>query len=441
MEATPGVGERRAAHRPSRRDDIRRAGVRLFARAGYLDTTVADVAREAGMSERAFYYHFATKESLLLDAVRPVADAILEIIARAMAAYHPRQWREAMARILEGIFSWADAHPDEANLYYVWSRLGLPAVAAIRDDLLAACLELSNPRPARPLARTPAGQVAQELAAVVAIDTADDVMSALFAGDGFVAGVDRAEVARVLADNNGALIAERRADAAVRAVDAARTPAHRSVAARPGTETDGGRAAGATTARGAHRPSRRVHLLRAATAEFAERGVAAATLTDITDRAGMAPNALYYHYDSKQELVLDVLERVSAQVADHVVPTTDGPDKATELLAAWSRFARWAEAHPHEARVHLTASAAISLETEQVRRSAQQAVVQRLAAWMRHGTRRSSPLDAEVGAIALSDLFRRATAKVLEPPGRTEVLDVAVVDVGLRILAGARCED
>ena len=120
----------------------------------------------------------------------------------------------------------------------------------------------------------------------------------------------------------------------------------------------------------------------------------------------------------------------------------DRPDKGADLLAAWDRFSRWTERFPDHARIHFTAAAAISVESERVRRAAQLAVVERTKDWMRLGVESSTTdIDVHVGAIALGDLFRRASAVVLFGEGRSEALDVAVVDVGLRILIGAHCAD
>ncbi|MET0909731.1 MAG: TetR family transcriptional regulator [Ilumatobacteraceae bacterium] len=440
--ATPPA---RAAHRPSRRDDILRAGVRVFASTGYNDATVADIAREAGVSPRAVYYHFATKESLLVEATQPVADVLVAIVRRTMTAYHPRDWRLATATMLAEIFAWADEHADEATLYYVWSRLGLPAVAAIRDQVLATCIELGTPPASRSRPRAGPGRYAQELARVVAVDTADDVMSALFAGDTFDPIISRDDVARALADNNGSLISQRCDDLAATALRAR----SRELVADPRAQQVHENAVPGTDvpARGAHRPSRRQDLIDAAAAEFAVRGVADTTVAHVTDRAGMAPNAVYYHYASKHRLFLDVLDDVSRQVADVIVPSAAvaddaRPAKGADLLAAWDRFSRWAERFPDRARIHLTASAAISVESERVRRAAQLAVVERTKAWMRLGVESSTTdIDAHVGAIALGDLFRRASAIVLLDGGRSAALDAAVVDVGLRILIGAHCDD
>ena len=52
-----------AAHRPSRRTDIIDAAIRLFARKGFVDAVISEVAEEAGVAVTAIYYHFSGKES------------------------------------------------------------------------------------------------------------------------------------------------------------------------------------------------------------------------------------------------------------------------------------------------------------------------------------------------------------------------------------------
>ncbi len=50
-------------------------------------------------------------------------------------------------------------------------------------------------------------------------------------------------------------------------------------------------------------------ILAAAEAIVAERGVAAASLADIAKVAGVSRGTLYYHYPSKDDLILDIAER------------------------------------------------------------------------------------------------------------------------------------
>ena len=54
---------------------------------------------------------------------------------------------------------------------------------------------------------------------------------------------------------------------------------------------------------------RRQEILRAAGEIFAERGIANTTVRDIGTRVGILPGSLYYHFRSKDEMVLELLDQ------------------------------------------------------------------------------------------------------------------------------------
>src|SRR4051812_28682542 len=56
---------RRAANRPSRRQDLIDAAVELLSLQAWEMVTVADIVERAGMTSAAFYYHFSSREQLL----------------------------------------------------------------------------------------------------------------------------------------------------------------------------------------------------------------------------------------------------------------------------------------------------------------------------------------------------------------------------------------
>src|SRR6195952_594802 len=71
------------AHRPSRRHVIVDAAVRVFARQGFVDASVQDVATEADVVPNAIYYHFAGKEELFDAALRHAMEQIDEATENA----------------------------------------------------------------------------------------------------------------------------------------------------------------------------------------------------------------------------------------------------------------------------------------------------------------------------------------------------------------------
>lgn len=63
--------------------DIVDAATTLFARVPFDDVTVGDIAAAADMTPAAVYYHFASKEQILLEGVRAFSDDLLARV-RAM---------------------------------------------------------------------------------------------------------------------------------------------------------------------------------------------------------------------------------------------------------------------------------------------------------------------------------------------------------------------
>jgi AcrR family transcriptional regulator len=65
------------------------AALDLFGVKGYSETSLREVAEKVGISKPALYYHFASKEDLLVEIVRPLQEAMTELLDRAEAADPP----------------------------------------------------------------------------------------------------------------------------------------------------------------------------------------------------------------------------------------------------------------------------------------------------------------------------------------------------------------
>ena len=126
---------------------FRRAAVSAFAGKGFLNTTVADIAAEAGRSPAAFYYHFESKEDVLVALFSDFRDAVLE---RASRMYEPgagpreqidqlirnfittyQEWRPVLTAVFQ------QSMVDE-QFYAHWRSIRQDAVRAIRSWVVTA---------------------------------------------------------------------------------------------------------------------------------------------------------------------------------------------------------------------------------------------------------------------------------------------------------------
>lgn len=69
----------------ARRQRILEAGIRVFARKGYRDTLVDDIAAEAETSKGGVYFHFPNKQAIFLALLRQMGTLLLERVEEAMA--------------------------------------------------------------------------------------------------------------------------------------------------------------------------------------------------------------------------------------------------------------------------------------------------------------------------------------------------------------------
>jgi AcrR family transcriptional regulator len=142
---------RHELRRRSTHEALRHAALNSFARKGFANVTVTELAREAGVTERTFFRHFPTKEAVLfedyetrldwladalarrppseslfdavlasvaafphdLEVVRQAATARAELISADRIAGHLRVVQSSFARVLTGFVR--NRNPDVAN--------------------------------------------------------------------------------------------------------------------------------------------------------------------------------------------------------------------------------------------------------------------------------------------------------------------------------------
>jgi AcrR family transcriptional regulator len=76
---------------PDARGRLRRAALDLYTENGFEQTTVADIAARAGVTERTFFRHFSDKREVLFDGSELLQQSVVDAIASAPASVPPLQ--------------------------------------------------------------------------------------------------------------------------------------------------------------------------------------------------------------------------------------------------------------------------------------------------------------------------------------------------------------
>ena len=121
------------AHRPSRRSDIIDAAIRQFARKGFVDAAISDVAEEADVVVTAVYYHFSGKEELFSAAVNRVFKSISDVVAAARGDDEPGD-AASLDAVIDAVWNWIDDHPEEATLLYLQLPGATRQITTLRQE-------------------------------------------------------------------------------------------------------------------------------------------------------------------------------------------------------------------------------------------------------------------------------------------------------------------
>lgn len=83
-----------------------------------------------------------------------------------------------------------------------------------------------------------------------------------------------------------------------------------------------------------NREARRAELVSAAATVFAQRGVANTAVSDIVKTAGVAQGTFYLYFDSKDDALLAVVERVSGTITENAAARLETASSAVDKLLA-----------------------------------------------------------------------------------------------------------
>ncbi|MBX7159290.1 MAG: TetR/AcrR family transcriptional regulator [Acidimicrobiia bacterium] len=118
-----------------RRAELLRAATDVFARSNYRGATVAEIAREAGVSEPLLYKHFGSKRAIFCLLLERIGRRIVEI------------WEQETAGIadpLEALRVAGDVYLANLRAHPAEARLQFQALAEAADPEIAAVLQANH---------------------------------------------------------------------------------------------------------------------------------------------------------------------------------------------------------------------------------------------------------------------------------------------------------
>lgn len=120
---------RHELRRRSTHGALRRVALASFARRGFANVTVSELAREAGVTERTFFRHFPTKEAVLFQDY----DTHLEWLAEALAQ------RPASEPLFDAVLAGVETFPHDLE---VVRQAAIARAELISADRIAAHLRV-----------------------------------------------------------------------------------------------------------------------------------------------------------------------------------------------------------------------------------------------------------------------------------------------------------
>lgn len=102
------------------------------------DVTVADIAAEAHMTSAAVYYHYPSKDEVLLGGLRLYANGLLDELRGELANDPDAALGDIIVRLLE----WTDRHRAASLVYFVRSPGWSLSIEALRREVRLEMLNL-----------------------------------------------------------------------------------------------------------------------------------------------------------------------------------------------------------------------------------------------------------------------------------------------------------
>lgn len=146
---------------------------------------------------------------------------------------------------------------------------------------------------------------------------------------------------------------------------------------------------------------------------FATIPVDEVTVQDIAAAVDMTPAAIYYHFASKEQILLEGMNRFGEGLLAEVREQLDAPTGAATVGDLLVRLLAWAGTNRTDATVYVVASIGLNLQVEALRREMRIALVELFGDAVRTARGRLGSAETGVIAVALVSLLETALASML----------------------------
>jgi AcrR family transcriptional regulator len=90
---------------PNTRNRLAQAAMKLYVENGFEQTTVAEIAREAGLTERTFFRHYADKREVLFSGTELLQETLVTAVSEAPGSMPPLDAVAAGLDLIGGFFA------------------------------------------------------------------------------------------------------------------------------------------------------------------------------------------------------------------------------------------------------------------------------------------------------------------------------------------------
>lgn len=113
---------------------------------GYADTTISDIVREAAVSRRTFYEHFASKSQCLIALYEAASSNALDVLRDAIDP--SRGWEQQVETAIHAYFSCLALNPMLVRTLFIeilgLGAEGLAARRRVNDEIVSFMLQVIN---------------------------------------------------------------------------------------------------------------------------------------------------------------------------------------------------------------------------------------------------------------------------------------------------------